>query len=177
MHLLYVDTETTGLNPDTCRIVQLAARLTIAGRVIDLNTYIQPDGFTIPDAAYQIHGIDAHFAQTNGIPLVDALTALEALIIASDAIVGHHISFDVSFLAAEARRAGLIDLATAINAKTTICTKKMSAKYLTDHGEIATRSTTKLTTMFERFTNQSLTGAHDAFTDVLACELIFSRMN
>jgi DNA polymerase III epsilon subunit-like protein len=176
MILLFIDTETTGLNPDEDHVVQLAARVRINSKTIDLNTYIQPVGFEIPESAQRIHGIDTAFAEMNGIPVDQALEVLNLMIQAADAVVGHHVTFDVQFLAAEARRAGRQELALAIEAKPQVCTKKMSYEYLTRCGEVATRSTTKLGTMFQRFTHEPLVDAHDAFTDVLACEFLHTRL-
>jgi DNA polymerase-3 subunit alpha len=176
MLLLFIDTETTGLDPDQDRVVQLAARIHLCGQTLDLNTYIQPDGFEIPEIAQRIHGIDTEFAHETGIPIADAMEILCGLIQVADAVVGHHVSFDVNFLAAEARRAGREDLATDIENLPQVCTKQMSTKYLADRGEVATRTTTKLATMFKRFTTEDLDGAHDAFTDVLACEIIHNQL-
>ena len=176
MHLLFIDVETTGLNPATNHIVQLAARLRLPDQVADLNTYIQPTNFEIPEPARQIHRISTDCAANLGIPLPTALDALTPLVDLADAIVGHHVSFDVSFLIAEAIRAGRPDLAAAIQSLPQICTKQLSADYLHAQGQDNNRSATKLTRMFELLTQQPLADAHDAFTDVLACQVLHQQL-
>lgn len=176
MNLLFIDTETTGLDPQNDRVVQIAGRMALGPKLIEFCTYIQPEGFEIPESASAIHGISTQFAQANGLPIQEVLEMLDVLVDLADRIVGHHIIFDVRFLAAEARRSGREKLADKLEQLEQVCTKKLSLKYLQDSGKPANRSTTKLETMFELFLNEKLEDAHDALTDVIACEMIHKKL-
>lgn len=100
-----IDTETTGLDPATARIVQIACVRINNGRIIDERyaTLVDP-GIAIPASSTAIHGIDA--ARVRGAPLfADALTDLMEFI-GNRHLVGHHIGFDLAVLERESRLAG-----------------------------------------------------------------------
>lgn len=103
-----LDTETTGLRPLAGdRVVSVAAVLLDRGRVRAQEAFdalVNP-GRPIPASSTRFHGItDAMVADAPSI--ADVLPALRRFI-ADAPLVGHEIAFDLSFLDAEARRAGL----------------------------------------------------------------------
>lgn len=87
---LFFDTETTGIPNDykaPCtntdnwpRLIQLGWLLTdAAGRILsEGNHIVRPDGFEIPKAASDVHGITTEFALENGKPLLDVIFAFGA---------------------------------------------------------------------------------------------------
>lgn len=103
-----VDLETTGVDPSTDRIVQMAAIIIDgSGKIIDsFDTIVKPQ---CPEqyvhGAEHIHGITAD--QVNdGMPLRDALEKLFTL---SDGkfFTAHNAQFDIGFLHAESQRVGM----------------------------------------------------------------------
>jgi DNA polymerase-3 subunit epsilon/CBS domain-containing protein len=101
-----IDTETTGLDPRSARVVELAMVRIAGGRLEDASfrRLINP-GEPIPPAATAVHGIAA--ATVAGAPAFAAVWPefLEAL---GDAIViGHTVGFDLAVLGRECERAGL----------------------------------------------------------------------
>lgn len=102
-----LDTETTGLDSTTARLVQIAG-LRVTGEKIDFDdryeSLVDP-GRPIPPTSTSIHGIaDADVA---GAPnAADILPAID-LFVGDAVVIGHTISFDMQILGEEAKRAGL----------------------------------------------------------------------
>ena len=103
-----VDFETTGLNPELDRIVQLAAVIVNGdGDIIDsFDTIVKPEN---PDeyqhGAEHIHGISAEQV-SSGMPLRLALEKLWD-ISAGNVFTAHNAQFDLGFLHAESERVGI----------------------------------------------------------------------
>ncbi len=98
-----IDVETTGLSPNSHRILELAiVRTDPAGRVLDeWTTRFNPDG---PVGATHIHGIrDADVARAPR--FAEVLPEISARL-AGAAVAGHNVTFDLGFLRAEYARAG-----------------------------------------------------------------------
>ncbi|MSO15812.1 MAG: 3'-5' exonuclease [Ilumatobacteraceae bacterium] len=103
-----VDFETTGLNPETDRIVQLAAVIVNgAGDIIDsFDTIVKPESpAEYHHGAEHIHGISAEQV-SSGMPLREALEHLWS-ISAGNVFTAHNAPFDLGFLHAESERVGI----------------------------------------------------------------------
>jgi DNA polymerase-3 subunit epsilon len=106
--MIVFDTETTGIDPATARIVTLFAGVLHADGSLGetVSAIVRPDGFEIPEETTRIHGVSQAKALAEGIPLADALTAVRQLFWDNPElpIVGQNVSFDLTILAREARR-------------------------------------------------------------------------
>ena len=103
-----VDFETTGLNPETDRIVQLAAIIVNGeGDIVDsFDTIVKPESpAEYQHGAEHIHGITAEQV-SSGMPLRDALEKLWS-ITSGNVFTAHNAPFDLGFLHAESKRVGL----------------------------------------------------------------------
>jgi len=103
-----VDFETTGLNPETDRIVQLAAIIVNGeGDIVDsFDTIVKPENpAEYQHGAEHIHGITAEQV-SSGMPLREALEQLWAI---NDGRIftAHNAPFDLGFLHAESERVGI----------------------------------------------------------------------
>ncbi len=110
---LFFDTETTGLPqnykaPATDldnwpRMVQIAwQHYTKDGRLLDSKVYIiKPEGYKIPKEASDVHGITTEKAINEGFDLCWILNEFREMMLKSDTLVAHNISFDEKILAAE----------------------------------------------------------------------------
>jgi len=114
-HILFLDTETTGLPSrwnapynEWPRMVSLAYMLCEEdGKVIDqMELIIKPDGYTIPKEASDIHGITQMVAEAKGNDLQMVLIKLLTLVEIADLIVFHNQSFDVGIITGEQMRMG-----------------------------------------------------------------------
>jgi DNA polymerase-3 subunit epsilon/CBS domain-containing protein len=104
---LALDLETTGLNPRTDRIVQIAALAMLGARVLEtprLESSVNP-GVPVPWSATRIHGLgDEQLADA---PPFAALAPALAGLVAGRVVIGQHIAFDLALLRQEALRAGI----------------------------------------------------------------------
>jgi DNA polymerase-3 subunit epsilon len=103
-----IDCETTGINPATDRILQVAAVIVdSSGRIVDeFSTVVKPESPEVYEhGAEHIHGISEEQVR-NGMPLREALERLWSI---SDGNVftAHNARFDIGFLTAESERVGL----------------------------------------------------------------------
>jgi DNA polymerase-3 subunit epsilon len=107
--LLSIDTETTGVNTDEDRIVEVAAvRLDLSGVVLDSWSTIVDPGVEIPDIAAQIHGITTSRAMAEGVAPAKALQHVADLVLeaahAGEPIVIYNATFDLPLLITECHR-------------------------------------------------------------------------
>jgi DNA polymerase-3 subunit epsilon len=103
-----VDCETTGVNPETDRILQVAAIIvTGEGEVVDqFDTVVRPESpESYTHGAEHIHGISKEQVE-NGMPLREALEKLWT-ISSGNVFTAHNARFDIGFLHAESERVGL----------------------------------------------------------------------
>jgi DNA polymerase-3 subunit epsilon len=108
MSFAVVDFETTGLNPESDRIVQLAAVIVNGdGDITDsFDTIVKPESPSeYQHGAEHIHGISAEQV-SNGMPLRIALQKLWD-ISADNVFTAHNAQFDLGFLHAESERVGI----------------------------------------------------------------------
>lgn len=102
--LIGLDLETTGPNPETDRIVEIALeQFSLDGSVKTWRSYVNP-GISIPAAATVIHDItDAMVADA---PRFSDLAANLIHGFTNVDVIGYHVRFDLRVLLAECRRVG-----------------------------------------------------------------------
>ncbi len=179
---LFFDTETTGLPKNYNaphddldnwpRVVQLAWVLTNEKKEIieEKSFIIKPDGFTIPAASSAVHGIDDAKANELGIPLAEALLAMnESLSQKVPKLVAHNILFDINVLGAEFLR---MNIKSNFMDLTRICTMKSSIEFC----GLPNRKFPKLAELYRQLFNSDFENAHDALADVVACSKCFFEL-
>jgi len=100
-----IDTETTSLDPNRARIVELGGIRIRAGRVAEnerFRSLVDP-GVPIPPTSTGIHGIDA--ARLKGAPDFSAAWKDFHAFVGDAAVIGHTIDYDLAVIGREARRA------------------------------------------------------------------------
>ncbi|MEV8029227.1 exonuclease domain-containing protein [Cellulosimicrobium funkei] len=108
--MLALDTETTGPNPDTARLVSVTADLYKPGSDDAASTMrlIVNPGVPIPAEAAEVHGITDERAQDEGIAPADAVVQtihrIEAAWSRGIPVVAYNAAFDLTVLAGEAMR-------------------------------------------------------------------------
>ncbi len=103
---MVIDIETTGLDPRTARVVELAAVRLAGGRLDGTQAFrrlVNP-GEPIPPSAARIHGIDD--AAVMGAPAFAAVWP-EFSALGDAVLIGHTVGFDLAVLKHECERAGL----------------------------------------------------------------------
>ncbi|MDB4015269.1 DNA polymerase III subunit alpha [Flavobacteriaceae bacterium] len=117
MYIIF-DTETTGLpkrwnapltdSENWPRCIQIAWQVHAdSGELLSHEDYlIQPDGFTVPYDAEQIHGISTALAKRQGRPLDEALNLFSIALKQAEYVGGHNVTFDLNIMGAEFLRLG-----------------------------------------------------------------------
>jgi DNA polymerase-3 subunit epsilon len=113
--LAVFDTETTGLAPETTRIVSAhVSLLDSAGQVSEARDWLINPGIEIPDIATSVHGITTAHAVEHGrepaAAIAEILAVLAAHLDSGIPIVAYNASYDFTILDREAKRYGLDSL-------------------------------------------------------------------
>jgi DNA polymerase-3 subunit epsilon len=178
---LFFDTETTGLPknwkaPVTDlqnwpRLVQLAYLLyDKQGNEISGGDFIiQPDGFTIPAEASNIHGITNEKANREGVALMTVLQDFQTLINRAEQLVAHNMSFDEKIMGAEFLRSRMPD---SIASKRKICTMQRSTNFCALDGPYGYKWP-KLSELHYKLFNAGFEEAHNAAVDINATAKCF----
>jgi DNA polymerase-3 subunit epsilon len=106
------DLETSGVDTTTDRIVTaFVGVLDERGELTSGSDWmVAPDGWVISDGAAAIHGVSTDDARANGRPAAAVVAEiLAALAAVNGPIVAHNASYDLSLLAHEAHRYGLLE--------------------------------------------------------------------
>jgi DNA polymerase-3 subunit epsilon len=191
MKYLFFDTETTGVPKDYRapiedldnwpRLVQLAYLIYEDTEEPDEKALldgwqatIKPEGFVIPDAAIEIHGITNEIALEKGFDLKMALYVFKHKVEQVDIIIGHNISFDRKVMGSELIRADYDDV---LHGKPRICTMMKSTKYCaipnTNRGGF---KWPKLKELHQKLFGYEFEGAHDALADIEATVKCFFEL-
>ena len=152
--LTFFDLETTGIDVDNDRIVQLALiRVEPDGSRTTFSSLVDPQR-PIPPAAIAVHGITD--AMVKGQPTIAQLRArLEPLLAGADLGGYNSIRFDAPLLQAELRRAGSeLDLRGARHVDAMVIFKLMEPR--------------NLAAAYRKYCDKELVGAHSALADTEA---------
>ena len=161
-----VDVETTGLNPQQHRVIQVAAvRMSFDGEVIDtFHSIVRPE---CPDEyhhdAEHIHGISSD-AVAQGMPLRDAMHKLGQSL-TNSVLVAHNAKFDIGFLRAESERVGY-ELPINSHIDTLALSRRLDTENQHSH---------RLSDLCERY-DISIARAHDAAEDAGATASLLLKM-
>lgn len=183
--LLFLHTETTGLDPEKDRIVQLGTRLVTHNQTQDFRLQIGPADYSISAAVSKINRTTVQVAKAQEVGIERTLAQLAEQIHQAEIIIGHNIDNALAIILTEARRTGrqdLIELLTHprfgfdLGERAAICTRQLSADYLQFIGKPVTTSATKLSTFYRRLFNEGLPNAHDTLASTVACQRIYDYL-
>lgn len=152
---IYIDLETTGLNPNTDRICQLGVILTDG---TEINSLINPK-MQIPQATTDLHGItnemvkDAPGFEELAGQLVDHLEAAEVF-------VAYNYAFDFQFLQNELFKTVQYEL------------KESDFVFLDPYKIFRTMFPHNLSNAYKFYTGQEMQGAHSAIHDIRATKVV-----
>ena len=185
--ILFFDTETTGVPrnyqapvSDTSnwpRLVQLGWIVAnVDGSIISKSSYIIcPDGFNIPIAASNIHGITTDYARREGRNIADVLALFVQDLGKVNRIVGHNVDFDQHIVGAELYRLNW-SYSQLFNLPMT-CTMKSSIDFCKlpplRFGEY---KWPKLEELYTKLFGTTFSGAHDAMADIEATKKCYFEL-
>lgn len=158
-----VDCESTGLDPDKDRLIEIAvARFTFDQILQRYETLVDPE-CEIPQVSQEIHKISSDMLK--GKPKVGQILPDVLKMIQGHVIVGHGIGFDIALIAAEAKRN---QIPNQIEKQPFIDTLRMARLY----GESPINSLERLRQHF----NIEPEGAHRAMSDVVVNIEVFKYL-
>ena len=177
MKKLIFDTETAGLpsswrasESDTSvwpRIVQIAwISLNENNQATNSRAFIvKPEGFSIPIAASNIHGITTERAYQEGINLRQCMAEFAEDLSEADLLIAHNIDFDYPVVNCELRR---LNMKTKLEKMSRFCTMKSTTNLCNIEGPYGPKWP-KLEELYRHLFGRGFSGAHDASQDVKAC--------
>ena len=180
-YYLFFDTETTGVPNDWNapvshlnnwpRLVQLAYLVYDAkgSLVMSKETVIKPEGFLIPKAASDVHGITTDYAIMNGRDLSEVLADFETQCRQAEFLVAHNISFDSKIMGAEFLRKLSRN---PLSDQKQLCTMEASTDYCKIQGSFGYKWP-KLSELHMKLFGVDFEGAHDALADIEATARCF----
>jgi DNA polymerase III subunit epsilon len=184
--LLIYDTETSGLWKDGLdvsheaqpKICQLSALLvSYEGETVgELDRIVKPNGWTIPQAASNIHGITTERALAEGLPLFEVLKEFSQLVAKADRLVGHNEAFDfkvVNHGLKLIKRSIKFPEKRSCTMLMAMNTVKLPSKYPKPDQPYAWPS---LSVTYKHLFGRDLEGAHNSAVDVQACMEVYREL-
>jgi DNA polymerase-3 subunit epsilon len=101
-----LDTETTGRDPQTDRIVEIGIVIGLRGEVVKRHNWLVNPGIPIPDAAREVHGISDD--DVKDAPTFQQIAGEIAEALRGTVPAAYNASFDKAFVEAELLRSGLV---------------------------------------------------------------------
>lgn len=158
-----IDCESTGLDPENDRIIEVAAVRFTFNKILDsFETLVNP-GCEIPEASQKIHNISQKMVEDK--PTIEKVLPSIIRFIGSNILVGHGIGFDISLIFNEAKRTPNPFSRTSVRY---IDTLRLARLY----GESPINSLEKLRQHF----NIAAEGAHRAMNDVVVNIEVFKYL-
>ncbi|NQX82245.1 MAG: DNA polymerase III subunit alpha [Flavobacteriaceae bacterium] len=186
MYLIF-DTETTGLpkkwkapisdTDNWPRCVQIAWQLhNDDGSLVESKDYlIQPDGYTVPYDAQQIHGISTELAQQKGHKLNDVLSLFNDALAKCSFVVGQNLQFDLNIMGAEYYRQAIDTTLLDIPVLDT-CTERTASMCMIPGGRGGKFKLPTLTELHKHLFGTDFNEAHNATADVEATTRCFLEL-
>ena len=166
------DLETTGVDPHTGRIVSAALLPFVGGVEGPARTWLVDPGVEIPEAARRVHGISTERARAEGQGSAEALQqlvdAVGGLASGQTMLVGHNIVYDLTVLATEAVRTGVLPTPQALLDRLPPVLDTLVVDRRVDTYRRGPRTLSALAQHY----GVPLDGAHDALEDARAAGLI-----
>lgn len=184
---LFFDTETTGLPkswkaPVTDldnwpRLVQIGWQLYDSKQNLleSVEYIIRPDGFTIPKAASDVHGISTERALAEGDELSEVLNKFRGSMLKADYLIAHNINFDEMIVGAEFIRMKTERLPKKLPR---ICTMKSAINFcaIPSRNGYSDYKFPNLTELHKKLFQKGFDDAHTALADVEACANCFFEL-
>ncbi|MFJ7274552.1 3'-5' exonuclease [Kitasatospora sp. NPDC098663] len=171
------DTETTGVDVETDRIVSAALVVQLApGRPVQTTTWLADPGVPIPDGARAVHGITDEHARTHGRP-VGAVVAEVTRALADQARAGRPVvvmnaPYDLTLLDRELRRHHGLALTDGVGTAGLVV---LDPRVLDKHVDRYRKGRRTLTDLCAHY-GVELAGAHDAAADATAALALTRRI-
>lgn len=165
------DTETTGIDPSSDRIVSAALVLRLGGATSEVpdrpHTWLANPGVPIPEAASAVHGISTEYAREHGRPISEVIDEVAATLVAhwqrGFPVVAFNATYDITILDAELKRHGVATLMERLSGAPMLVVDPL---VLDRHFDRYRKGKKTLTTMAPAYGVEADEDAHTAEVDV-----------
>lgn len=170
--MLAVDTETSGRDPHTARVVQIGLARIVPGEGVSAQLYLVDPGIEIPDEAAAIHGLTTEHVREHGQQPAEVLrkvgAALGDWLDQGLPIVAMNAAYDCTLLEAELARHGITSAGLADG-------PVIDPFVIDKHVDTYRRGSRKLEALCQHY-GVRLDGAHDAGYDAMAAARVAWRI-
>ncbi len=184
--ILFIDTETSGLPGDykapSSKVDNWPHLVTASWIRADENTVFvernficRPEGFTIPTASSDIHGVTQEVAERDGVPIADILARLLLDLAFCDTVVAHNLDFDRAIIEAEVYRLGAPSR-LPFDGLDELCTMKLGTPVCKIDGRYGYKWP-KLTELHAHLFGDTFDDQHTSLADVHACARCFWELS
>ena len=94
---IFFDTETTGLDSEECRIIELAMLVVEDGEIEEYDKFINV-GFDLPSNIVELTGITDEMLITEGVSEQSVANDLKSYLTPGTLMIAHNCQFDLSFV-------------------------------------------------------------------------------
>jgi DNA polymerase III epsilon subunit-like protein len=175
-NFLFFDTETTGVDLGSSRIVELAWLVySPDGKKIKGKSYlIKPNGFKIPKESTKIHGISTKEALKTGKNLKDVLVTFKHYVEKYNIsrIISHNIEFDINMIMNECKRTECYDFKEFVNSRKI----KLDCSMLKGQKFMKVDKYPKLEELYKHLFKKELNQDHRALSDTKACAKCYFKI-
>ena len=182
MKIIYIDTETTGLNPKTCAIIQLSGVIAVDGKQEEFDFHLKPHDYAeINTEIIERYGHpiqDIYKYPTQDVVYKQFQELLSKYVNKFDKIdkfyfVGYNSSFDMDFMREWFARNGDSYFGSWFWFPS-IDVMALAALFLV--GKRHLLANMKLSTVYEYLFNEPLVNAHDSFADIQATRRVLNHI-
>lgn len=169
--VVYFDTETTGLDPASCQIIELAAiQYDKFGSKQRMDALIKlPEGEKLPEKITELTHITDEMLETDGVTIDEAMNQFNLMFAGKTLVVAYNIQFDLNFV-----------FETALKKCPEIVRDLMNADYLDALTVFKDRRLFphKLCNAIEAYSLQDMAeNSHRAIDDVIALYWVTAKMD
>ena len=170
-NVMFLDTETTGLNIYNDEIIQLSYFLYNKKYelVKTFDKYIIPQYNLISKDSYNVHKISSNIIKKEGYKFEDIINEFLVDLGSTKYIIGHNVQFDINMIKNNLERQG-ISVKNLFNDKVIICTAQLSRKFNTENKVM------KLDALYKRLFYRNIMFAHNSYYDVKYCSQCYFKM-
>ena len=183
MHILFFDTETTGLpnsgpnKMDTCRLLQISYIVCSSENMekilIEKDYVIKADGWTIPNAEF--HGVSMERSQQEGQDLLKVVEDIQTDFLNADVVLAHNAAFDKSVIQSELSRNNH-ELLSIMNWDKFVCTMKLTKYIVKAKNKLGKLKNPTLNELYEHTFWTTMDHAHNSLYDTRNLHTVMAEL-
>jgi DNA polymerase III epsilon subunit-like protein len=183
MHILFFDTETTGLpssgpnKMDDCRLLQISYIVCSSENMdkilIEKDYVIKAEGWTIPNAEF--HGISMERSQQEGQEILKVVEEIKTDFLNADVVLAHNAAFDKSVIQSELSRCNH-ELLSTMDWDKFVCTMKLTKRIVKAKNKLGKVKNPTLNELYEHTFWTTMDHAHNSLYDTRNLHTVMAEL-